>query len=67
MFTDKTGNESRNHATISISCAIKKIGIEDFRVHDLRNALVRILVRYGVLLQESALVLGYRSLSTTVC
>jgi integrase len=66
VFTDKTGRKPRNHSTIAIRNAMQKIGLRDFRVHDLRHTLASRMIRNNCTIQETALVLGHSSLSTTM-
>lgn len=66
VFTDKTGNNPRNHSTISIRKAIKNAGINSFRLHDLRHHAATKLIRNGMTLQETAYVLGHKNISTTM-
>ena len=66
VFTDKSGTNPRKHSTISIRRAIKNAGIENFRVHDLRHSCASRLVQNGLSLQETALVLGHKNISTTL-
>lgn len=66
VFTDKTGRNPRNHSTISIRKAIVNAGIEDFKVHDFRHTCASRLVQNGLTIQEVAMVLGHRNLSTTL-
>ncbi len=66
VFTDKTGRHQRKHSTISIRNAMLKIGLKDFRVHDLRHTLASRMIRNNCTLQETSLVMGHRSLATTM-
>ncbi|QCZ92181.1 tyrosine-type recombinase/integrase [Salinimonas iocasae] len=66
VFTDKSGNQPRQHATISIRKAIDNAGIENFKVHDFRHTCASRLVQNGLTIQEVAMVLGHRNLSTTL-
>ena len=68
VFTDKTGKNHRKHSTISIRKAMLKVGITDFRVHDLRHTFASRLIRNNCTIQEAAMALGHtgNSLSTTM-
>jgi len=66
VFTDKTGRNPRKHATTSIRKAIKRAGIEDFRVHDFRHTCASRMVQNGLTIQETALILGHKSITTTM-
>jgi integrase len=68
VFTDKSGKKPRNHSTIAIRNAMQKIGLTDFRVHDLRHTFASRLIRNNCTIQEAALALGHtgNSLSTTM-
>jgi len=66
VFTDKTGRRHRKHSTISIRNAMLKVGLNDFRVHDLRHTLASRMIRNNCTLHETALVLGHRSMATTM-
>ncbi len=66
VFTDKTGRHQRKHSTISIRNAMLKVGLSDYRVHDLRHTLASRMIRNNCTLQETALVLEHRSLATTM-
>jgi integrase len=66
VFTDKTGKNPRKHATTSIRKAIERAGIEDFRVHDFRHTCASRMVQNGLTIQETAMILGHKSISTTM-
>lgn len=66
VFTNKSGKQPRNHSTISIRKAIANAGIEDFKVHDLRHTCASRLVQNGLTIQEVAMILGHKNLSTTL-
>lgn len=66
LFTDKSGNQPRKHSTKSIRNALKKVGIEDFRVHDFRHTCASRLVQSGMGIQSVSVVLGHKNLSTTM-
>lgn len=66
IFTNKSGFNQRNHSTISIRRAITNAGIEDFKVHDFRHTCASRLVQNGLTIQEVAIILGHKNLSTTL-
>tara|TARA_B110000908_G_scaffold172552_1_gene240717 strand:+ start:6683 stop:7777 length:1095 start_codon:yes stop_codon:yes gene_type:complete len=65
VFTNKKGGP-RNHATIAIRKAMKRAGLEDFRVHDLRHSLASKLVQNGMSLLEVSKILGHSNISMTM-
>ncbi|MFT4757297.1 MAG: integrase, partial [Vicingaceae bacterium] len=46
--------------------AITNAGIEDFKVHDFRHTCASRLVQNGLTIQEVAIILGHKNLSTTL-
>jgi integrase len=66
VFTDKSGKRPRNHSTISIRKALINAGVTDFKVHDFRHTCASRLVQNGMTIQEVAMVLGHRNISTTM-
>ena len=65
VFTDRNGNPYKSIKR-SISTALKKAEIRDFRFHDLRHTFASHLVMAGVDLTSVKELLGHKSLSMTM-
>lgn len=64
VFTNQNG-QPRGYQAKGIRSAIKRAGIEDFKIHDLRHTWASRLVQAGLSLYEVANVLGHTDISTT--
>lgn len=64
VFTNQKG-QVRGYQAKGIRSAIKRAGIENFRIHDLRHTCASRLVQAGLSLYEVANVLGHTDISTT--
>ena len=64
VFCHKDGSQVKD-VKRSFSTALKKSGIEDFRVHDLRHTCAAWLVSAGVALAEVRDLLGHQSIQMT--
>lgn len=66
VFTDKTGMKPRNHSTNAIRKAMKRAGLSDVRVHDLRHTAASRLVQNGLSLLEVSKILGHSTITMTM-
>ena len=64
VFTNESG-QARGYQAKGIRASIKRAGIEDFKIHDLRHTCASRLVQSGLSLYEVANVLGHTDISTT--
>jgi integrase len=64
VFTNSTG-QPRGYQAKGIRSAIKRAGIEDFKIHDFRHTCASRLVQSGLSLYEVANILGHTDISTT--
>jgi len=64
VFTNSSG-QPRGYQAKGIRAAIKRAGIEDFKIHDLRHTCASRLVQSGLSLYEVANILGHTDISTT--
>lgn len=62
VFTNEAGTKHRGHRTVGIKTALKNAQIHDFKVHDFRHTHASRLVRNGLTLQETAHMLGHKSI-----
>lgn len=65
VFTNAEGSGPRNHSTIAIKRAMKRAGIKDCKIHDLRHTCASRLVQNGMSLYEVASILGHTDIKTT--
>ncbi len=65
VFTNKKGGP-RNHATIAIRKAMKRAGLNDIRLHDLRHTAASRLVQNGLSLLEVSKILGHSNIAMTM-
>jgi integrase len=64
VFTNSSG-QPRGYQAKGIRSAIKRAGINDFKIHDLRHTCASRLVQAGLSLYEVANILGHTDISTT--
>jgi len=64
LFENQDG-DARGYQSKGIRAAIKRAGIEDFKIHDLRHTCASRLVQAGLSLYEIANILGHTDISTT--
>jgi len=64
VFTNNKG-QPRGYAPKGIRASIKRAGIENFKIHDLRHTCASRLVQAGLSLYEVANILGHTDISTT--
>ncbi len=64
IFTNKKGH-ARGYASKGIRMAIKRAGIEGFKIHDLRHTFASRLIQNGMNLYEVASTLGHTDVQTT--
>ena len=65
VFTNERGNGPRNHATGGIQSALKRAGVENFKIHDFRHTCASRLIQNGMNLYEVASILGHTDVQTT--
>jgi|GEM_PF-3481890 len=65
VFTDKTGKKPRGCNDQAIRKAFKRVGLEDFHVHDLRHVFGARMVSSGMSLYETQKLLGHATPAMT--
>ncbi|UTW56586.1 site-specific integrase [Kordiimonas sp. SCSIO 12610] len=65
VFANKVRNGPRPHSTAAIRNAMKRAGLDGFRLHDVRHTAASRLVQNGLSLQEVSSILGHSGLQMT--
>lgn len=65
IFCNERGDGPRNHATSGIKKALKRAGIDGFKIHDFRHTCASRLIQNGMTLYEVASILGHSDIQTT--
>jgi integrase len=65
VFANKKGGQ-RNHATIAISKAIVRAGLDDCTIHTLRHTHATRLIQNGLSIYEVKEILGHSDIATTM-